>query len=386
MKKEKNVFKLLKLFINVIYIIFIFIIVDGMFTNVGFDEWLDLDFGDFMGRFLLLMIIWLVAYFLVSFISVLWHEFGHYVFGKKAKLNFDSFSVLNLVIYKEKNKTKFKFSKRITGVSGFCNMGFDDNKKYNPKDVISYYFGGIFFNMIFVVVFSILLLLCKNDYLYLLCLLFISVNVYTAFYNMIPVIKRNGVRSDMMHIVIYFEDDEFTKIYGRLYKVQEYLNDGYSLKEIDKKLMYMPKTIKSSASLQMAEVYVDYLTEMEKYDDALKKIKFINEEAKDIISVSDEYILKTQEIICLFKKDKYSEIEKEWDKNYIKFIKYAESLTPLYTDIEYMYYKLIKNDKDEYNKTLSRFNKNKKLYRQNQMIIDAETFIKEIDEKYENNK
>ena len=251
MKKEKFGFKILKLFINALYILFIFIIVDRLLKLVGFDEWLDLDFSVFISKFLLFMFIWLIIYVFVYIVSILRHELGHLLFGLRANLEFVSFNVLNFTITKENKKLVIKKVPNINGVSGYCNMAFDDKVKYNSKEVISYFFGGIFFNMIMVIIFACILPLTK-DYLYLICLLVISVNVYLAFYNMIPIVHKNGLRSDMKQVLLYVNASEFTKIYGKISKIQSYINDGKKLKDIDASLVYMPNVIDNSTNLQMA--------------------------------------------------------------------------------------------------------------------------------------
>ena len=385
MNKEKFGFKILKLFINALYILFILIIVDNLLKLVGFDEWLDLDFLVFISKFLVFIVIWLVVYLLVYIISVTIHELGHLFFGLRANLEFISFNILNLSIKKVNNKLTIKRVPTINGISGYCNMAFDDNAKYNSKEVISYFFGGIFFNMIMVVIFSIILPFTK-EYLYLLCLLIISINVYTAFYNMIPVIHRNGIRSDMMQIVLYINDSEFTKIYGKISKIQSFVDDGNKLKDISTDLVFIPNVIDSSSKLQMANIYIDYLMENERFDEAIKKIGVIKEKAKDIMNISDKNLLKLQLIIALYHKDRFNEIEDEWDYVFNKYLHSIESVNPISVAVEYMYNRLIKENKRVCENCIVKIEKLDKYYGKTKEFKEIKDFIHEVDDKYEGRK
>ncbi|MBR4178788.1 MAG: hypothetical protein IKR57_05540 [Bacilli bacterium] len=385
MKKEKFGFKILKLFINALYILFIFIIVDSLLKLVGFDEWLDLDFSVFISKFLLFMFIWLIIYVFVYIVSILIHELGHLLFGLRANLEFVSFNVLNFTITKENKKLVIKKVPNINGVSGYCNMAFDDKVKYNSKEVISYFFGGIFFNMIMVIIFACILPLTK-DYLYLICLLVISVNVYLAFYNMIPIVHKNGLRSDMKQVLLYVNASEFTKIYGKISKIQSYINDGKKLKDIDASLVYMPNVIDNSTNLQMAFIYIDYLMECNRFDDVIKKVKYVREKAKDIMSFSDENLLKMQLILALYNKNKLNDIAFEWDNDFNKYIRATEGSSPIGIAVEYMYYRLIRNENDKCERCLYKIDKLKKYYGKTREYKEVKEFINEVDDRYEGRK
>ena len=264
-------------------------------------------------------------------------------------------------------------------------MAFDDKVKYNSKEVISYFFGGIFFNMIMVIIFACILPLTK-DYLYLICLLVISVNVYLAFYNMIPIVHKNGLRSDMKQVLLYVNASEFTKIYGKISKIQSYINDGKKLKDIDASLVYMPNVIDNSTNLQMAFIYIDYLMECNRFDDVIKKVKYVREKAKDIMSFSDENLLKMQLILALYNKNKLNDIAFEWDNDFNKYIRATEGSSPIGIAVEYMYYRLIRNENDKCERCLYKIDKLKKYYGKTREYKEVKEFINEVDDRYEGRK
>ena len=381
MNKEKWFLKLFKLLINILYIGFLLVISNSLLNKVGFDDWLDLDFNMFLFKFLLCVVIWMIVYFIAYVLSISVHELGHLIFGLKAKLEFVSFNILNYTIIKENNKKEIKKMPRINGIGGCCYMAFDEKYNYNSYDVILYFFGGIICNSIMVVLITFIYLLSKNDYLSLICLLFISINVYLALYNMIPQIQKNGIRSDMMHIILYLKEPNIIKIYGKISKIQEYVNEGGKLKDLDSSLVYMPREINNIVKLQMAQIYIDYLLDKERYDEAIKKIKFIKENAKSIMTFSNENMLKAQLILSLYNKGYINEIENEWDKDFSIFVKKSKSIMPYYIAIEYMYYRLIKNDIKKCEKCLYEVEKLKK-YGNNSLYKSIKELIEKIDDKY----
>ena len=108
--KNKKIYDFLKLIINVLYLASMMMI--GAYVA---NKWIELEFMDFCIRILMVM----VGIYLVNFISIIWHEFGHFVFGIKAKLKFVSFSIYNFIIKKEDNKLKISKTPTISGVEGY---------------------------------------------------------------------------------------------------------------------------------------------------------------------------------------------------------------------------------------------------------------------------
>ena len=75
--KNKKIFGFLKIIIYILYFISMMLI-----GEYAAQLWIELDFGDFFFRLLIVML----GVYLVNFISLVWHEIGHLVFGIKAKL------------------------------------------------------------------------------------------------------------------------------------------------------------------------------------------------------------------------------------------------------------------------------------------------------------
>lgn len=63
-------------------------------------------------------------------------ELLEFTWGQYAELEFVSFSILNFVIKKEKNKVKIKINSTIPGVAGYCNLIANEKKKYSNINII----------------------------------------------------------------------------------------------------------------------------------------------------------------------------------------------------------------------------------------------------------
>ena len=109
-------------------------------------------------------------------------------------------------------------------------MQFLDSVKYSNKDVVLYFYGGIIINLVLALIFLSIFLLCTNEYIKLLSLLYIIYNFYLAIYNSIPYSNLVGVSTDMKHIVNYLYDTEYIKKIGIIDKIMKYRESNNSIK------------------------------------------------------------------------------------------------------------------------------------------------------------
>ena len=210
MKKKKVFVIICEIIINLLLVISLSIIAFKLFDNSDIDA----DYS-FINGFLLPFGLFLILYFLLYVFSIIFHELGHLLFGLNAKLKFVAFSVLFVKIEKIKRKLKISFSPLINGVLGYCSMEFVESKKYKKNSVILYFLGGIIANLFLVLLsllfyFSIDDIVIKNT-----CLFIIVINLYLAINNSLPKTFMSGMSSDMQNIIMFKNDPEFTKIYGR---------------------------------------------------------------------------------------------------------------------------------------------------------------------------
>ena len=264
-------------------------------------------------------------------------------------------------------------------------MEFDENKKYKKNEVILFFLGGIIFNLILVLVSLIVFISNKNVYVDMICLLFINQNLLFALYNSVPNALKAGENTDMLQIINYLNDTEFTKIYGRLQKIQMLLSTGGELKKIDKDLFYMPKKIDSRSKILMAIFYIDYLSSINKYDEAINTINFVQDNAKDIIQESEINLLKAQLIECFYYGNyDLNKITEIWDKKLENYLSLMENNVPFFFGIKYLYYSLIIKDEVKSENCLNKFNKMEKYFTDKKAVKTTKELIKDINKRITN--
>lgn len=374
--KNKKIFNFLKVVINIVY--FVSMMMLGIYMA---EKWIELEFIDFFSKLLIMTL----GIYVVYFISIIWHEFGHLVFGIRAKLKFDSFSIWKFKITKKNNKLMIKKSPTIPGIGGYCQMIFDENKEYDKKMITLYFWGGIIFNFIFVIIFSILLAFSDNTYLNIIEMSFISTNLYLALYNLVPAINISGVSSDMLKVINLFNDQEYIKVLSRVSTIQNLLSSGCELKDIDENLFYMPIDFSNYSNVIMAQYYIDYIAEKKQYKEAIEYIKIVLENTKDILSKPNINLLKINLIYCAFKGNYDMKIISEyWNNDIKKYLELMGNNQPQFLGINYMYSSLIEKDEKISKKYLKKFQQIKKEHHDKKAIEETEQIIAEVDYRANN--
>lgn len=374
--KNKKIFNLLKVVINIAYLVSMIML--GIYMA---EKWIELEFIDFFSKLLIMTL----GIYVVYFISIIWHEFGHLIFGIRAKLKFNSFSILKFEITKKNNKLTIKNSPTIHGIGGYCQMIFDENKEYDKKMITFYFLGGIIFNFIFVIIFSILLAFSNNTYLNIIAMSFIGTNLYLALYNLIPAINISGVSSDMLQVINLLNDQEYIKVLSRASTIQNLLSSGCELKDIDENLFYMPTDFLNYSNVIMAQYYIDYIAEKKQYKEAIEYIKIVIENTKDILSKPNINFLKISLIYYAFKGNYDMKIiSAYWDNDIKKYLELMENNQPQFLGINYMYSLLIEKDEKESQKYLSKFQQIKKKHPDKKAIEETEQMISEVNNRVNN--
>ena len=95
--KEK-IYNLLKVLIQILYFILLIIGYFYILEKFQFRTWLELEPNDYYSRFFCsIIVIWLIER-IAYFLSVIFHELGHLIFGLIAKLKFKKFTIFMLSI------------------------------------------------------------------------------------------------------------------------------------------------------------------------------------------------------------------------------------------------------------------------------------------------
>ena len=186
------------------------------------------------------IILLLIAGVVVFILQVIIHEAGHLVFGLLSGYKFISFRVFDFKIIKDGNgKLKIRFE-RLAGTGGQCLMRAPEYVEGKFKYKL-YLLGGVTFNLVFSIVFWLIL---PNYY----TLLFALIGFALAFLNLIPMGFNDGMT------FYHASKDETTRFV--LYLQLEYVY----YQSIGKKLLIeQPAIVEKINSLEI--INVSYLTD-----------------------------------------------------------------------------------------------------------------------------
>lgn len=381
MNDKLKKYKFIKFVVNGIYFVFLILIGAVLAPNLP-TKLYELEPLNFMISFGGILILCALIFYIFYFISIIFHELGHLLFGLKAKLVFVSFNILFYTFCIEKNKLKLKKEAKLPGILGYCNMTTEKDKEYDEKLIKLYYSGGIIFNIILALVSTILLILVDNIYLKLICILNLGNNLYLAINNAIPAITKSGNSTDALQILYYKEDKEYINTMSKLQKLQSLLAKGIDLKEIDSKLFNKTEKFKTNSDVLNAMIYVDYLSSKEEYQEGKEYAEKILKEAKSLLSKQYTITLKLQLINCIFYSNgDLEQIKEIWDEDIKKFLELMGKAAPSFIVMNYMYATLIEKNEENSQKYLKQFEQlNKKNY-DNYLIKEAEDYMNAVNKR-----
>lgn len=373
MKNELK-YEILRIIIVMLFISLVFIAILNHLDRVLTDEMTDEKIP-----MLIHGIIAFLLYVVVHYTSIILHECGHLFFGLKSKLKFMSFNIRGFSIVKRNNKLVIERKALTKDIGGYCNMQFLDSVKYLNKDVILYFYGGIIINIVLALLFLPIFLLCANEYIKLLSLLYVIYNFYLAIYNSIPYSNLVGVSTDMKHIINYLHDSRYIEKIGIIDKIMKYRENNNTLKNIDKNLLYMPTRITNDYDMTIALVYIAYLSEKKEYKQMSDSINFVLNSTSNTITEAQKNALKVQEIDFIvhtnFDKNKLKEI---WDSSFNKYINQLSLLSISGLAFKYLYYMVINENPNKAEEIMKEYQNKKRKYPNNQDVKETDEFIHDI--------
>jgi len=381
LNKKLKSFKCLQILISIIYLIFMMGL-GGFCVTILPLQLFELDFALFLLNLFFVMILFVILYYIVFFLSIIWHEFGHFIFGLKARLNFVCFNVLGYTIYIENNRIKIKKEAKIPGIKGYCNMATEKNKKYDINSIKLYYMGGIIFNFISAIASILLIIFMSNIYLKMIFVMNVGVNIYSALNNLIPATTPSGVITDALHLIYCLNDDEYINTISKLHTLQSLLANGTKLKDIDTNLLSMPQNFRTNSDVLNAMLYVDYLSSKEKYQEAIECAEKILEDAKELLSKTHVITLKLQLIICFYNNNNdFENIKEIWNEDIKKYLDLMGKVNPVYISINYMYSTLVEKNEGNSKKYINKFQQLNKSNYDKYQVEEAEQLINEVNDK-----
>lgn len=379
MENKKLKYSILRIIVDTIFIILMLAIFWLFIDKMWSDEWLDDALLFITQGFLKVLLPIFIIEIIVILFSSIFHELGHLIFGLRAKLIFKSFNVKGLSIIRENNHYKINKEPSQKGLLGYCEMFFDDKYNYPKSKVILYFLGGIIFNLILMLMFIIVLIVSNNEYIRLLCMVFIIFNFYMGAYNSIPYITSFGNITDMRHIINYVNDPEYSKKFGVVSKIIRQYSKRNSIDDIDENLIFMPKSFTSDVDITIATIYIGYLSEKKDYNGVLKTIKYVQDNSKKTLSKSQINMLKIYEVDCIM-NTKYDEerIKEIWSKEFGEFVNQMSIISISFLGFNYLYYSLVNIDRNKANEILEQFEKRKNKCKDKKEVEETEIIIRNV--------
>lgn len=173
----------------------------------------------------------LISLYVWMFISINIHEFGHFIFGKKAKYKLIGYSIACFNWFYENGRVKFylKFNKEIGGLC--CMM---QTKESSRKDHLLFISGGVIFNFISILLMLFGLFLMPSGKVLLKGILIAGIVVTSllAIMNFIP-IKSIGIATDGNIFWSILRNEPSGQIYLKILDVTNKLRGGVSFKDLD---------------------------------------------------------------------------------------------------------------------------------------------------------
>ncbi|WBW96289.1 site-2 protease family protein [Oceanirhabdus sp. W0125-5] len=176
------------------------------------------------GVLVVTMLVW-------GFIEINIHEFGHFVFGKKAKFKLLRYALGCLYWKNENNKIKFQV-KIHKGCGGFCEM--IPEKEPTKKELVWFIAGGVIFNSISLGILLLLkiFLIQKNSIFMDIVNGAIFINLVFIISNALP-IKMENISTDGRVIYSLLRNKPYGKIFMKIMSYDGKIIKGIRPKDID---------------------------------------------------------------------------------------------------------------------------------------------------------
>lgn len=200
---------------------------------------------------LLYTFVWLMIGYLISIVI---HESGHLVTGKKSGYEFVSFRVGSITWIKEDGKLKRK-KFNIAGTAGRCIMMPSNIDK--PEDVpfVLYFLGGGLFNLITAARFIPFGILITNFYVSVPAFMLGAVSLIQGLINLIPL--NFTVTNDGYQIVIFLHKKEERIMFYKQLRINGLLYSGYTPPEIPEEMFDFSENSRGLSELLLAALYID---------------------------------------------------------------------------------------------------------------------------------
>lgn len=202
-------------------------------------------FGFFLGMFVgtyadspVYIFVWLVVALVLYYLQLVFHEAGHYLFGRLTGYTFVSFRIGNYTWVKQDGKLVLKKFK-IPGTGGQCLM-MPPEKDENGDIYALYHMGGVIVNLIFTLLGFIVYLVCSNVNVKAFGAILAFTAGITAITNGIP-LKIGGIANDGYNVYSLNKDKVSRRSTYIMLKVNGLLTQGVRMKEMPYEWFVLPE-------------------------------------------------------------------------------------------------------------------------------------------------
>ncbi len=219
----------------------------------------------------------IITIFIWGFIEINIHEFGHFVFGKKAKFKLIKYAIGCLYWKNENNKFKVQI-KRHKGYGGFCAMTPQDVP--NKKELVWFVAGGVIFNTISlsILILSKIFLIQKGSIFMDIANGAIIVNLLLTISNALPIQMQN-ISTDGRIIYSILKNKSYGEIFMSIIGYDGKITKGIRPRDIDIDLSgFKDSEIQFLAHINILEYY-KYL-DQKNYEKLKESVESIEENIK----------------------------------------------------------------------------------------------------------
>ena len=235
----------------------------------------------------------LILLFSISFctyIHIILHELGHFLFGLIEKNKFYALGIGNNVLIKENGKIKIK-NHEISGYGGYCIM-IPPKPKNNEIPYFWVLAGGSILNIISsIAVLLLILFIPLNEIIYYFSIVFVILGFYAGIINLLPL--KISVGSDGCKILSLYKNKQARKYLYDLRIATIKLFEGIQIKDLPQNILAISDDVNFNnpilASIRVIEA--DRYWENEEYEKAVEKYKSLLTEDIKLTNVNKNNIL-----------------------------------------------------------------------------------------------
>ncbi len=319
----------------------------------------------------------------IYLLQIALHEAGHLVFGLISGYKFSSYRFLFLMIHKKDGKIKLsKFS--VPGTAGQCLM-LPPEMKDGKIPVFLYNIGGVVFNLISVILMTVIMIIFQDIPLVAGTMLFGGMSALAmALLNGIP-IKTDLVANDGYNALSLSKDPEAIKSFYYQMKINAETAEGTRLRDMPSEWFYIPNSegMKNSLVASMAVILHSRLMDEHRFYGARELAILLLEGENNIIGLH-RGILMTEKLFLDLYLDKNTEetVKMLSDPDLERFMKLMAT-SPSTKRVNYTLSLLMHGNAELAELTLAEFDKVAKSYPYSQEIEGEREIMALVKEKYE---